>query len=105
LNKTYFAGNNGLIIKILTDDIPTNTSSFVSEKNSIKIYPNPAIDDLIIEVDNLSNDSFVLYSFDGKVIKKGVLLNLRTHISLKGLAEGIYFLQVNEIIKKLIISD
>tara|TARA_R110002050_G_scaffold263065_1_gene403444 strand:- start:25 stop:2601 length:2577 start_codon:yes stop_codon:yes gene_type:complete len=72
------------------------------ENNSlIKVYPNPVVDIVTIDLSGLkqkSNISISLYGIDGKLIKEFNPKNVGTtyQISLEGLAKGSYILKIRE---------
>lgn len=79
----------------------------VREINSIKLYPNPASDEIFIEMSNVSATELVevnIYSIDGKKVLEGKLTGMKTRISTSDLESGLYFVEVNKVVNKLIIN-
>jgi glycosidase len=69
---------------------------FADTQTEIKVYPNPAMNYLIIErVTNEEADIRIL-SFSGQLIKSLKLENGQTRIDVSSLKKGIYFLQLIE---------
>lgn len=59
----------------------------------VRLYPNPAVDELMLEGANVQNNAvFTIYNLQGVAVMKGRLENGRTSIS--GLAQGAYFFQI-----------
>ena len=77
-----------------------NAINFLN-RNSLKVYPNPAKDYLIIEnIDKINN--IEIYNIQGeKILEKSVELNIET-IDLTYLKSGIYFVRVNNTYFKFI---
>jgi hypothetical protein len=63
-------------------------------KNSIKLYPNPVIDNTI-NISNLNeNQEYIIYNINGKIVKKGTAL-VDKNIEIQNLKSGIYYLRIN----------
>jgi len=75
-----------------------------SEK--IKLYPNPAKDYITIQGDLPAEADITFLSSEGKIIfTKHILTNRYSfQLNLPGLANGIYFLKINNQVKKIIIQ-
>jgi hypothetical protein len=67
-----------------------------SAEPALKIYPNPFINAVNIQINQLSEEGafFNLYNIEGKRIRQEKISNLRTNISLDGLSSGIYVYHV-----------
>jgi hypothetical protein len=68
------------------------------ERNAMKIvlYPNPAEDIVNIQLEQLETDATVqVYNVNGVVVYTKSLTSLTQTLSLKGLASGMYYVQVN----------
>lgn len=75
----------------------------------IKTFPNPVIDKLIIESENLANEYFLyeICSLNGQVIEKGYLLGKsKIQIDLSNLPSNLYILKIvtknNNLVKKFV---
>lgn len=67
----------------------------VNKASGIVLYPNPASDELTIEViESFIGKTYQIYSSSGEVVKKGKLDSIKNQISLTKLPTGIYSLQV-----------
>ena len=79
-------------------------------KNNIRIYPNPAKNNLFVEQKNGKYSEIKIYSVLGKLVYQDNLNEVITEINLKNLNKGIYFVKVYEkdtqniVLKKLIIQ-
>jgi hypothetical protein len=72
----------------------TNTSSH-EVTNRIKIYPNPATDNLIIQSGYQSITKIHFFDITGKNVYSNNAVSLNKTINLNGFTSGIYFLQVH----------
>lgn len=73
--------------------------------NDLKIYPNPAKEKIIIEIEeNLLNDSYIIYDNLGKKISTGVFKSLKTNIDLALFSAGVYFISIDTHQEKRVIS-
>jgi hypothetical protein len=76
--------------------------SGLEEKRGIDLifsaYPNPAVDFLILKVENYNNNklSYELYDLSGKILENGKITGNKTSISFGNLNSEIYFLKLIE---------
>ena len=78
-----------------------------SEKNnnSIKLYPNPASQEVNILSSGLENAKIIITDIQSKEIKTINKINSpSTKINISDLSKGIYFVRINNIVEKLIIN-
>ena len=68
-----------------------STEEIVQSDSWLKVYPNPVLDNLSIEVSNLNNYEVQLIDIHGKVHVQGSNVN---QLSLSSLPSGIYFLNL-----------
>ena len=67
----------------------------VIKASGIALYPNPASDELTIEViESFIGKTYQIYTSSSEVVKKGKLDSIKNQISLTKLPTGIYSLQV-----------
>ncbi|OFX17221.1 MAG: hypothetical protein A2033_00945 [Bacteroidetes bacterium GWA2_31_9] len=101
-NDINVSGNHGLedfwVVKFI-DNITSSNSTF-SINNEFKIYPNPASNEVFIELENVTSTSsatrkYKVFGIDGKKVLEGKLETPKTRISTKDLESGIYFIEVN----------
>jgi len=92
-----FAGGelDGFIARLELSGVITNISETVNSNNTLRLYPNPATDNLTIELpeggQEILNEVF-LYSIDGKMLKKitGWNVDRRIEIEVAQLPSGVY---------------
>lgn len=94
-----FAGfNEGFTQDIGLETRLTNPS--LSIKNKIEVYPNPAVEFLIVQISNseMDNVEFEMYSLIGNkvVIKPEQVGSNKYRISVKDFSSGYYFLLVKD---------
>lgn len=64
----------------------------INEQNDVKVWPNPATDELTIETPDFA--TIQISDIRGQIIRISNETSLRTIVDLKGLAEGIYIISV-----------
>ena len=65
------------------------------ERSLIKMYPNPAGEEITVEVTAaLKGRSYIVTDNTGKIVKRGTLEQRRNILSVKGLTAGMYLLQI-----------
>ncbi len=84
--KTYFKTNLPIGIK----EVQKNAIQF-------KIYPNPASNEISIELQQLpQNVSYQIFDQLGKMVKKGNLKDFSTKLSISDLSKGLYLLKIGD---------
>ncbi len=74
-----------------------------SDGSSVKVFPNPAADQLNVYVESFKKViNAQLFNQVGQQVKEFKLKEQNSMISLEGLSTGVYFLQVNEQLIKVI---
>jgi hypothetical protein len=67
------------------------------ESSKVKLYPNPAISELNVNVDyHLIDEPYVIIDGLGRVVLEGKFKEVENTIDLKELAKGIYYLKVSD---------
>ncbi|MCF8296058.1 MAG: T9SS type A sorting domain-containing protein [Saprospiraceae bacterium] len=76
----------------------TNINKIPNLKYNLKVFPNPANDEIFIEYKNLSKKSqYFIFDMFGKLVKTGVLKESElNNISINDLNTGLYILKVLE---------
>lgn len=59
-----------------------------------KVYPNPAVDQLNVQVDNNSVKQLVVYSLNGQVVSNQAVTSSVTSVNISALPAGTYVLQL-----------
>lgn len=99
--------DNIKLFKLEYDPLSTETS-IESEKFLVKVYPNPAIENIMIDLPaTIENADIYIYSLDGQtLLKKQINRNEENMISIAHFNSGIYFLKIcyegTSMVKKLI---
>ena len=104
LSRVLFSYFINETIEVSYDQV---TSSKFLDKKQLKIYPNPANEeiyiDLLVNSSELRVNSYKIFTIDGKKVLEGKLQNSKTRISTKYLENGIYFIEVGESVTKVVI--
>ena len=75
-----------------------------SNENIFNIYPNPASDYVKINSDvNFVNEANI-YDMTGRCIKSTIINDANTTINIEDLNQGVYFINVNGKVKKLVVE-
>ena len=74
----------------------TINSSGISEEEMVlfSLYPNPVSEALTIDFNGLSKEEYLIIDNFGSVVKRGVLENMSTKISVSGLSAGLYYFKI-----------
>ncbi|MEL7148029.1 MAG: T9SS type A sorting domain-containing protein [Bacteroidota bacterium] len=76
------------------------SNSSLSLKNKVEVYPNPAVEFLIVEIKNsdLQSVQFEMYSLIGNkvTIQPQEIAQDKYKISVKGFTSGYYFLRIKD---------
>jgi hypothetical protein len=88
------------VIAQVTTGVKENTLA-----NGLKMYPNPIINELTIEIEfpsTISNYTYAIIDALGKVVMKNDLKDSKTVINTSGLDNGFYFLSISTLNGKVI---
>lgn len=97
INKGILSATNyefQLIDGLLTVNKDTATPIVSATDSTIKVYPNPAKDFLMVE--NAENDVISIIDFSGKEVYSTKILNSAARIDVSKLNQGVYILKVNK---------
>jgi hypothetical protein len=97
INKGTLSATNyefQLIDGLLTVNKDTATPIVSATDSTIKIYPNPAKDFVMVE--NAENDVISIIDFSGKEVYSTKVLNSAARIDVSKLNQGVYILKVNK---------
>ena len=74
----------------------TINSSGISEEEMVlfSLYPNPVSEALTINFNGVSNEEYSIIDNFGSVVKRGVLENMSTEISVSELSAGLYYFKI-----------
>ncbi len=68
--------------------------------NNFKIYPNPTSDMVYVDLNN-SREKIQLYDLSGQLIRTYNPHNRKFSFSVEGLSQGVYFVKIGKVAKKL----
>ncbi len=91
-------GNSAMIILPATNSYESTTDS---KSNNFTIYPNPANNQVIIELNELEANQFQLFDLNGRLIKRGQINGQKTSLAISELENGVYLLNIlidNEVV-------
>jgi len=80
-------------VKIYNQKLISDLSIHETYDKKIILYPNPTNKELFIN--NISGH-YELIGIDGRIIKQGEIHSSKNSISLEDIAEGVYFLKIND---------
>ncbi|MBK9460503.1 MAG: T9SS type A sorting domain-containing protein [Sphingobacteriales bacterium] len=83
--------------KNLLINIDTNNNDI-----GIKVYPNPVKNVLYVEQDVAMPTSYILYNTAGSIVLQGSFATLTKTISVENLPRGMYYLQMNGEVFKVV---
>ncbi len=99
----YTTSNVGTTIGFLSYPNALNNESFVFATNDIKLYPNPANNQVTVESDSIIN-TLEIFDLTGKKVYSKFINSLNTTIDIAEFSKGIYLVKVDEKISKLILK-
>lgn len=80
-----------------------NSDDVTTFDKTIKVFPNPTSDYVILQVDNEINQSmfYRLYDFAGQLIQFDIITSELTNINFEFLPAGVYLITINDSIRQL----
>jgi len=90
-------GNSVMYIdNISFDDLITSTLEQTVKNTLFKLYPNPASDEVSLNIDNTNNTNLTLniYNVTGKLINSETLQQNQQQIDIGNLNNGIYLIEI-----------
>lgn len=103
IGQSFTATLNGNYAVVVTVNNCNDTSGCMNVRSvgipnqmaakGIRVFPNPAINLITVEVP-VTNSDFTLYNAFGQQVKRQMLSELRQEVDISGLAAGIYFVKV-----------
>ena len=64
------------------------------ESFATNIYPNPATDYVIIDIEDENEFNYVIMDLNGRIIREGYSLGNKTQVSLDNVSAGIYIIEI-----------
>ena len=108
-NTTFLSANASVAIAVVASPKSTNTTgiSDVANAKSMSIQPNPANENLTINLGKLENAVVNIIDVTGSIVKELKLNNAISNVDVSGLSNGTYFVKViseknNETLKLII---
>jgi starch-binding outer membrane protein, SusD/RagB family len=91
---SYYSGHSGDSYNILVaNDVIGIEKSNKSAKSIVQLSPNPAVNNILIRA-NFSNYTILLYSADGRLLKRYQSVNSTLTVPVNDLIRGMYFVKV-----------
>ena len=84
------------------NDIDNATSILNQESLNVKIYPNPANEQLTIKT--LEAATVIIYNIMGEICEKTFITKGTSTIDISNLSSGSYFIRINNSVEKLIVN-
>lgn len=72
----------------------TSTKEIVSDE--LKVYPNPASQEIIIESEYKNNSRYIIYNPNGMIIQKGILTATKNEIDISNFQTGLYIILIGD---------
>ena len=102
---TYESGSNGDVTQGVQQPYEIYTVGINEEPGniSLKTYPNPTSDYLVLEFADYSNEKmeYQLIDLEGKIILNHSITNVRTQVDLNTYSKGIYFIKIIKELKEI----
>ncbi|PQJ32686.1 hypothetical protein BST92_12445 [Nonlabens arenilitoris] len=70
-----------------------SNDSFISQKETLKLYPNPTVSQFYIQGETLDDNQFIIYDINGRIIMEGNY-NTNDGIDSSNFETGIYFVAI-----------
>tara|TARA_B110000503_G_scaffold143169_1_gene242987 strand:- start:3439 stop:4212 length:774 start_codon:yes stop_codon:yes gene_type:complete len=90
-------------VRVYQYNLPTNIDE-VENENHFSIYPNPVSQNLILETQNTMGEIAQITSITGALLLEFSITKEKEKIDVSGFQNGIYFLKVGEVTKKIIVA-
>ncbi|VAW18761.1 hypothetical protein MNBD_BACTEROID03-1020 [hydrothermal vent metagenome] len=95
MKKCYFGLLLLLSLSAYGQEMPNNDTSSTKAQSTLKLYPNPAINDVVyITTTNNATKEIVVYDVFGKIVLTDRIFDKSLNVSK--LVAGVYILQVIE---------
>ena len=76
---------------------------FIEQQETFKIYPNPTLQDFIIERHGTSSEVLVIYDMQGRLVHQEQVQTRKIQVRIRGLQSGIYLVRLGVETKRLVV--
>lgn len=95
LVATDAAGNSTTCTFDLIVDSTLSISDFGVNQSTVRLYPNPAISDIIIDAGTSEMESVIIYDLQGRMVTKNKVSATQSKIDVSGYPSGIYLVTIS----------
>lgn len=108
IEMPYFGGNHfPLSLHIYRGPYPPLAVDKINDFE-FSIYPNPAHSEILISLSKVTNANLRIYNANGMLVKTDEVVGDQKGIDLKGLAPGLYFVEIiagdQSYVKKVVVN-
>jgi YVTN family beta-propeller protein len=110
-NRIYIANSGNNTVSVIRDSIVSGMEEEIEncklKIENFSVYPNPAKTFFFVRGRfTVDHTTIKIFDASGKIVKEAKINNQETRISLEGIKNGIYFVQLNNepVTKKIIIT-
>jgi hypothetical protein len=97
--NAYIYGS--LVVKYFPD-VATGIDNVTATSNSFDMYPNPAMDKVLVRTEGNEHNTIELMDMNGRTIVSQQSAGTETVLNIAQLEAGIYLVRVNDLVKKLV---
>jgi hypothetical protein len=83
---------------------PLSNVQFTMSNEQLKVYPNPAFSNVIIDVGELTKNNIYIINTAGQVLYNQIPKTVKTTIDISQWANGMYFVRYGSAIKRLVVE-
>ncbi len=112
LGSTQYLGagtNNIYLVKTNNEGFVIGIEEQLEGNKSIKVYPNPAKNNITITQTEATFNKYEIYNLNGKLVSENKIESMLQKVDLKGYAEGMYIVKLigkeKTIFKKIVVID
>jgi hypothetical protein len=83
---------------------PLSNVQFTMSNEQLKVYPNPAFGNVIIDVGELTKNNIYIINTAGQVLYNQIPKTVKTTIDVNQWANGVYFVRYGSAVKRLVVE-
>ena len=83
---------------------PLSNVQFTMSNEQLKVYPNPAFGNVIIDVGELTKNNICIINTAGQVLYNQIPKTVKTTIDISQWANGMYFVRYGSMVKRLVVE-